>query len=170
MKRLLPFVVLFLGILLLAGAGFYLWHAAQAPAPVAVGKDVPDSLGGLSLTQTLSGRAATANIEQLHGTDFPLISGFVAEYGQKNATLWVAVTSSETQAAELVKKMEASIAKGTSPFKPRGVFQIKNRDIYMLDGMNQSNFYFQSGAKVIWLSVNEAQAEQGMGDALAFYP
>lgn len=170
MKKNIPFVLFFVGVLLVAGAGFFAWHASQPQAGVIQGKEVPGTIAGFSLVQAQTGQAAIASLKRLHGVDFPLVSGIMAEYGQKSATLWVAEAGSQAQALELMNSMEAKIAQGGSPFTPMGVFQFQNRDVYLLNGMGQTNFYAQSGNKVFWLAVVPEQAEQAMKELLAYYP
>ncbi|MCX6064511.1 MAG: hypothetical protein NT121_01975 [Chloroflexi bacterium] len=170
MKKILPYVLFVIGFMLVAGAGFYAWHTSQPQNTGSAGANVPQAMAGYPLSQSLTGAEALASIKQLHGVDFPLASGLVAEYGQKNATLWLAETSSDAQAAELVKSMEARIAQGGTTFTPMSVVQFSGHDVYMLDNQGEFNFYFQSGAKVIWLAIDTAKAEQAMKELLAFYP
>lgn len=171
MKKIISYVLFFLGVLLVVGAGYYAWHTSSPqPAAVLTAGDVPASIAGLPLSQTQTGAEALSSIKQLHGLDFPLVSGTVAQYGQNSATLWLAETSSDAQALDLITQMEAKIGQGGLPFTPMGVFQFKNRNVYMLNGATQTNFYIQSGKKVFWLAILPEQAEQAMKELLAYYP
>jgi len=171
-KKNLPILLLVLGFVLILGAGLFAWYgsAQQAVVPVAIGADVPQTLAGLALSTTQSGAAAIANIKQLHGADVPLVGGIVAMYGDTSATLWVAEAGSEADALQLVQSMDASINKGGSPFTSKGVFQFRNRDVYMLEGAGTSEFFMQSGKKVLWVSTAPEQSEQAMKEMLDFYP
>ena len=171
MKKELPFILLGSGVLLLVGAIFLAWHTELPGGSVNVGVDIPQAVAELSLTQTQSGPAGIDAIKKLHGIDFPLVSGIVAEYGQKQATLWVADTGSEAQATVLIQQMTEKIGAGGLPFIPKGVYQFKNRDVYAMDGANgQMNYYIQSGSKVFWMAIGNDKAEQSMKELLAFYP
>ncbi|MEI7847168.1 MAG: hypothetical protein WCK35_15320 [Chloroflexota bacterium] len=170
MKKFLPYLLLFVGVILLSGALFFAWHLRLSPGTVKAEVDVPRSVAGFGLVQTQTGAEGIASLKQLHGVDFPLVSGIMAEYGQKSATLWVAETESDAQALELIQKMTAKIDAGGSPFSPMGVFQFQSRDVYLLNGTGQMHFYVQSGRKVFWMAIASEQAEQAMKELLAFYP
>jgi hypothetical protein len=168
LRKSIPYVLFLLGVVLLGAAVFYVWHTA--PAPTGAGAEVPLTISGFSLTQKQTGAAALASVKQLHVSDFPAVAAVTASYGQQSATLWVVEADSEGQALELATSMEQSIANGGTPFTPVGVFQFSGRDVYMLDGLGQSHFYFKSGKNIIWLAVNAAAAEQALKELLAFYP
>jgi hypothetical protein len=171
LKKKLPLIILGLGVLLMLAAGLLAWYtgARQGPAAVA-GKDIPATLAKLPLGETRTGVAALDGIQQLHSTQIPLVSGVIADYGSKSATLWIAETASDAEALKLVESMDAAIAGGGSPFTPKGVFQFRNRDIYMLETATTSEFFMQSGKKVLWVSISPDQAEQAMKEMLDFYP
>jgi len=56
------------------------------------------------------------------------------------------------------------------PFTPAGERQIDGRTIYLLEGMGQQHFYFQSGNLVVWMAVDPPLADQALTEILAFYP
>lgn len=166
LKKFLPFVLLFLGAALVAGAGYVFWQAAL-PQPAA---EVPADIAGLERGETLSGQAGIKSIEDLHGTSLAISAGTVATYGKNEANLWLADAGSESGALDLIKEMEAKIEAGNSPFTPMGVFQFRGRDVYLLSGMDQTHFYAQSGSRVFWMSVAPDLAEQALKELLEFYP
>lgn len=172
MKKIISYVLFSAGIILVGLAVFYAMHVSSplSQGGVSTGVDVPAIVAGYPLAQAQSGDSALESLKQLHVVDIPLVSAIVAEYGQKNATLWIAEASNEAQASELIKSMEAKIAGSGSGFTPIGVFQFQNRDVYMLNGMGQMHFYVQSGSKVFWLATIPEKAEQAMKELLAFYP
>jgi|GEM_PF-613983 len=191
LKKNLPLILVVFGILLMAGAGFFAWQSGQpqpaAVAPVADGSNphasltsvgpvadaggVPQTVANLPLTSLQEGAEAVAAIKQLHGVDFEIVSGKVATYGQSAATLWVAETASNEKALELMTAMKARIDQGGSPFIPVGVFNFRNRDVFMLTGSDgQSNFYMQSGKIVFWVATPPDISEQAMKEMLDFYP
>jgi len=170
LKKIIAYVLFFVGVLLLAGAGLYAWHTLGPQPGVTAGVEAPATVAGFSLVRTQTGDAAIAAIRQLQGVDYPLSSGIVAEYGQKSATLWLAETGSDAQALELIRNLEGSLAQAGA-FTPMGVFQFQNRDVYVLNGADGlTNFYAQSGRKVFWLAIAPEEAELAMKELLAFYP
>jgi hypothetical protein len=170
MKKYISYMIFTLGLLMVFAATFYALHTSRSQESALTGDDIPQVIAGIKLTRVSRGQEAIASIQDLHQADFPVVAGVVAEYGQKNATLWLAETGSDTQAVNMLQSMESKIAEGGSPFTPMGVFQFQNRDVYMLDGLGQTNFYARSGSKVFWLAIFPQQAEQAVKELLAFYP
>src|SRR3990172_12286880 len=136
------------------------------PAPVSM----PDALAGLLMTDQMTGKQASFDFSQLHGKQFPLISGAVGVYGNHQATLWVAGTLLKAMAAEMVTAMRDKIAEGRSPFTPTGEFSKNGRTIYSLEGMGQKHYYFQSGNLVIWLAIEANLAEPALQQLQEYYP
>ena len=169
-KRLLPLILITVG-LLLAAAGFAYWQFTSAVddpdrAPV------PETIAGLSLTRARYGPEAVAEVTRLHDKSFPLSSGAAAMYGQSGemVMLWVTGTPAQPLAAKMISDMEAAIEKAESPFTPVGVRTISERTVHELTGMGQRHFYFQSAASVVWLAADTAVAETALAEALNFYP
>ena len=175
MKKIIPYILFFVGLLLVGGAGFYAWHAAS-PQPAAVGSGVsapglvPQSMAGLPLAQTVSGQPAIDSFKQLIGLDFPPGSVSMAQYGQNSATLWLAETESDAKALELISQFEAKIAQGGLPISPMGVFEFQKRKVFMLNSADRTHFFIQSGKNVFWLAILPEQTETAMKELLAFYP
>jgi hypothetical protein len=167
MRKYLPYGLFVVGLFLLAGAAWYGWHTLSA-APAGA---VPQTLAGLALAEQTAGAEAIAQIQNLHLGDFALEDGAVAMYGSEQAVVWVATTASDSAAAAMVTDMEQSIAQGNNPtFTPVGVYNFGGRPLFQVDGLNQWNFYFQSGAKVVWLSADQDIAEQAVTELMQFYP
>ncbi len=156
-----------LGVLVLAASLVY-WRYAEAlarPGQVAV----PSSLAGERLSQQLTGVEAVDDISRLHAKQFPLVSGAKAVYGGGAATLWVSGAPAAPMAAEMVRVMTAKIAEGQSPFTPLPTRTVRGTSVHELTGMGQRHFYFQAGALVLWLAVDETAAETALQDVLAYY-
>lgn len=180
MKKNLPILLLVVGFLfvvvavVVAFVGPKLDSAQAVPVPAAgladVGGAAPKTLAGFPMSSSQVGAAALDNIQQLHAANIPLVSGVLAVYGTKSATLWVAETGSDAEALKLVQSMEDKIAQGGSGFTTKGVFQFRKRDIYMMETATTSEFFMQSGKKVLWVSILPEQAEQAMKEMLDFYP
>jgi len=180
LKKNLPILLLVLGLLLVVGAGVYAFlgsfpapaasSAPSGPVVAAAPGEVPQTMADLPLASSQAGLAALDSLQQLHQEQIPLVSGVMAVYGDKNATLWVAETASEAEALKLVQAMETAIANGSSPLKPVGVFQFRKRDVYYLESPTSTDFYMQSGKKVLWVSTTSELAEKAMTEMLDFYP
>jgi len=59
---------------------------------------------------------------------------------------------------------------GGSPFTPVEQFNQGARTIYVLEGMGQMHFYFQSKNLVIWLAADPAVADAAIKQILEAYP
>ena len=167
-KRVISIGLIAGGILLIAGvvALSYLGNLTKQPVEVSL----PDSLAGLQMTNYTTGDQAMAEFENLHGKQFPVTSGAIGVYGDREITLWVAGAPSKAIALEMTNAMREKIAKGNSPFKPLEQVKQGNRTIYVLEGMGQKHFYFQSKSLVIWLAVSPALADRALQQTLEVYP
>jgi len=131
---------------------------------------LPESIAGLQMTNITTGDQAVAEFENLHGRQFPVTSGSIGIYGNNEITLWAAGVSSEAIAIGMTNAMQEKIEKGNSPFTPLEQFDQGNRTIYVLEGMGQKHYYFQSKNLVIWLAVSPALADQAIQQTLEVYP
>lgn len=166
-KRSFGLWIILAGTLLLAGSLAFFW--LHRPDPEAI--SVPRVIASLSLSMVKDGPDAVAEITRLHQKDFGAKAGAMGMYGkQGEINVWVAGFSSNTAAASMMNAMREKIAAGGSPFTPVGSRQLPGRSVYELNGMGQKHFYFQSGARVIWLAANPELAEQALAEILRFYP
>src|SRR3972149_1970503 len=149
-KRLGPFALMAVGALVLVGVVVWSTLAARLARPGAVA--VPQMVAGLPLTQQSVGVEAVAEVTRLHGKEFPLTSGAMAEYGGGEVMLWVSGAPLRWTAAEMMRAMTDKIAEGRSPFTPTETREAGGRTVYELSGMSQRHFYFQSGSLIIWLA------------------
>lgn len=168
MKRVFPLALVTLGILL-SLAGFGQLYRDNRGAALETG-DLPIQMAGLDLTNSVSGEPAIAEFTSMHGKEFPVTSGSIGYYGDGRITLWLAGTSKQSIAAEMVGNMQARIAEGNSPFTPVKEIQDNNRIVYVLDGMGQKHFYFQSENLVIWLASDRSIADKAIQQILEVYP
>ncbi len=168
MKRIFPLGLITLGILLSIGALSQLYLNGRANSSGAV--DLPNQIAGLRMTDSKYGANAIAEFTDLHGKEFPITSGATGVYGDRQITLWVAGTPSESVASELTNAMQGKIAEGNSPFTPGNEISNNNRKIYVLDGMGQKHYYFQSKSLVIWLASDPANADAAIQQILEVYP
>ena len=168
MKRILIPLLVFTGlaIVLITSGWFYFEQKITNPSPEAI----PDNLAALPLMDQMTGRQAAFDFSQLHGKQFPLTSGAVGIYGDHQATLWVAGAPLKGIAARMVSSMREKIAEGRSPFTPTAEISDNKRTIYVLEGMGQKHYYFQSENLVIWLAIEADHADKAIQQLQEFYP
>ena len=157
-----------LGILLSFSA-FGLLYVDNHPREQVRG-NLPDQVAGFDLTSSKAGSEAITEFTSMHGEEFPVTSGAIGYYGSGKATLWVAGTSSEEIASEMVSDMQAKIAQGNSPFTPVDEIRDGDRTVYVLEGMGQKHYYFQSKNLVIWLAAEPSPANAAIQQILEVYP
>jgi hypothetical protein len=167
-KRLIPIVVMIVGLLIILSAVGILLHSIFA-ANFQKGL-LPPALGGMPLKQAVFGPEAIAGVIELHGVDFPLEDAAIGQYGnQGEITLWVSVESDETTAAELNDLMTEKINEGRSPFTLPVIRQIQGTPVYVLEGLGQIHYYWQAGDLILWLAADYDIANQILGECLGFY-
>ena len=167
MKRIFPLALITVGLLLSVAALGQLYLSNRTSSTDIT--NLPKEVAGLSLTQTQTGSAAIAEFADLHGKEFPVVSGAIGIYGNSQITLWVAGAQSEATAIEMTSAMQSKIAQGNSPFTPVNEINDRNRKIYALEGMGQKHYYFQSDNLVIWLAVDPNLADEALKQILEVY-
>ena len=168
MKRSIPLGLIAVGMMLVVGAFAWAYFGDSTISTDAV--TLPDQLGGMPRTDYRTGAQAMAEFEELHGKRFHLTAGTIGIYGKQQITVWVAGTSSDSTAAQMVEAMRERIAERNSPFTPLSQTTDKNRTVYVLEGMGQKHFYFQSKNLVVWVAVEPALAEAVIQQILEAYP
>ena len=168
MKRSFSIWLIALGTLLSVGA--LSWLYLGNPSNTSEIITLPDRLGGLPRTDYRTGTQAMDEFQNLHGKQFPLTFGAIGIYGDQQITVWAAGTSSESIASQLVDSMRDRIAEGNSPFTPLTQTNSNNRSVYVLEGMEQRHFYFQSKNLVVWVAVDPALADTVIQQILEAYP
>lgn len=167
MKRIFPLALITLGLLLSVAAVGQLYLSNRTSSTDTI--NLPRELADLSLTQTRTGSEAIAEFADLHGKEFPVVSGAIGIYGNSQITLWVAGAESKSTAIEMTDAMQSKIAQGNSPFTPVNEIKDGNRKIYALEGMGQKHYYFQSNNLVIWLAVDPNLADEALQQILEVY-
>ena len=168
MKRIFPIGLIALGALLSLAAFSWLYFGNRADTSADI--HLPDQLAGLQRSDYKTGPQAMSEFENLHGKQFPLTSGAIGIYGSQQITVWVAGSSSVSSASQMVDAMRDKIAEGNSPFTPLTQITDRDRPVYVLEGMGQKHYYFQSKNLVIWLAVDPAIAETTIQQILEVYP
>jgi len=163
-----------IGLMALGGATLVLgllWALTLKWLSDPAAEDLPPSLAGLALRSAGYGAEAVAEVARLHSKQFPLTTGAVGNYGpQTEVSVWATGTLSGFLARAMLNQMGESIAQGDSPFDPVGMSAIGGRPVYELTGMGQTHYYFQSGARVVWVAASPEVASTALREALAFYP
>jgi hypothetical protein len=168
MKRIFAVGLMVIGVWLVVGA--IGWAFFDHPSSRSSEGTLRDSIAGLPLTSSTTGAQAIQEVSSMHGKEFPIEFGEIGIYGNLEITLWVAGAASDEVAAQMTTAMQAKIAQGNSPFTPTKEIQNKDRKVYVLDGMGQQHYYFQSKNSVIWLTVNPSVADAAIQQILEDYP
>jgi len=168
MKRIVSIALLGSGLLLFFAAGAWIYFNNLITHPTAV--SLPDQVAGLRMTEYKIGAQAAADFINLHDKQFPIASGAIGIYGDNQITVWAAGAPFNFIASRMVDAMQAKIAQGKSPFTPIEQFNRGKRTIYVLEGMGQKHYYFQSKKLVIWLAADPALAEAAIQQILEAYP
>jgi len=98
-----------------------------------------------------------------------LLRGYIGTYVAQNGSgqLWVSEHISEREATEALEKMADGMKQGKQQqFWHFRQMMIEQRPVYLVVGMGQAHYFFQKGAKVIWLAVDPALAKEAIRDTM----
>jgi len=130
---------------------------------------LPQAIGALKLEKLQAGEEARREIDRLHGKQIGLQRGYIGFYGAEtgSAQIWLSEHSSDSKAAEAVEKMAGSMRQGKQQnFYHFRQMVIDKRTVYFAVGMGQVHYFFQKGAKVIWLAVDPPLAKEAIREAV----
>lgn len=113
---------------------------------------VPAALAGTPIVTSLRGAAALTDVSRLHGKTIDAVDAAVARY-RDGTTLWISASSSALAASRLFWRMNRRMANGTEVFSAPRLQEIAERSVFVTEGIGQIHYYYQSGARVIWLAV-----------------
>ncbi|MCL5074659.1 MAG: hypothetical protein M1136_03270 [Chloroflexi bacterium] len=121
---------------------------------------VPGRFGPLELVSKVEGSETLAQVRRLHGTDVNLVTAYIAEYahGGERVTVWVGGAESESVAAELTRRMIEGIERGGAGFGNLQRLTIAGHGIFQVEGPGGKHFFYNSKEKVVWLTVEAADA------------
>jgi uncharacterized protein YneF (UPF0154 family) len=168
MKRILAVGLMVIGVGLVVGA--IGWTFFDHPSSQFAEGSLPDSIAGIRLASSTAGAKAIQEVSSMHGKEFPIEFGEIGIYGNREITVWVAGAATRASALQMTSAMQEKIAQGNSPFTPTNEIQNKERKVYVLDGMGQRHYYFQSNNLVIWLAANPPVADAAIQQILEVYP
>ncbi len=168
MRRIVPIFLVGIGLALFFGAAGWVYFNNLVAHPAAV--TLPERVAGLAMTEYKTGAQAAADFTNLHGRQFPIASGAIGIYGEDQITLWAAGAPVDFIATRMLDAMQEKIAEGNSPFTPLPELNDSSRTVYVLEGMGQKHFYFQSQNLIIWLAADPTIADQAIQQILEVYP
>ncbi len=170
MKRIASITLIGIGFVLYFAAAGWIYFNNLTTHPTAI--SLPNQIAGLQIADYKTGALAAANFTNLHGKQFPIASSAIGVYGDDQITVWAAGAPFDFMASRMVKAMREGIAEGNSPFTPIEQLQLNEgkRTIYVLDGMGQKHFYFQSKNLIIWLAADPSIANEALKQILEDYP
>jgi hypothetical protein len=122
----------------------------------------------MRLEKVQAGEEARREIDRLHGKKISFLRGYIGTYVAENGRgqLWVSEHSSEKEATEAIEKMAHGMQQGKQQFWHFRKIVIEQRPVYLAIGMGQAHYFFQNGAKVIWLAVDPSLAKEAIRDAV----
>ena len=123
----------------------------------------------MQLVKVQSGEEARREIDRLHGKKISFLRGYIGTYVTESGRghLWVSEHSSEREATEAIEKMALGMQQGKQQqFWHFRKMMIEQRPVYLAVGMGQAHYFFQNGAKVIWLAVDPSLAKEAVRDAV----
>lgn len=113
---------------------------------------VPQALAGTPILTSVRGPAALAEVNRLHGTTIAGDDALIARY-QDGTTLWISASPSALDASRLLWRMNRRMAGGTELFDAPRTQEWRGRTVFVTEGLGQTHYYYQSGTRVLWVSV-----------------
>ncbi len=121
---------------------------------------LPEALGGLKLTETISGVKANKLLYRMHGRVTGARNSIIGYYGRdrKNA-LYISAFASKEQAGAALKKMVANVANPATGFSQLTTEKRGRVIIYRTSGMGLRHFFYIQDNLIIWLQAQPEKAE-----------
>jgi hypothetical protein len=123
----------------------------------------------MRLEKVQSGEEARREIDRLHGKQIGFLRGYIGTYAAENGSgqLWVSEHGSEREATEAIERMAQTMKQAKQQqFWHFRKMMVAQRPVYLAVGMGQAHYFFQKGAKVIWLAVDPSLAKEAIRDAV----
>ncbi|MBI2871726.1 MAG: hypothetical protein HYY00_00870 [Chloroflexi bacterium] len=113
---------------------------------------IPKALASYGLLRSVTGPEALQMVARLHQGSPELTAAWVAYYEQ-GGVVWSGTTASPSAARQQLEDMAQAIGEGGTPFfKPQEVRVGGRQGFAVGDGYNNQHYFFQSGARVIWIT------------------
>jgi hypothetical protein len=137
----------------------FTWQLSSADA-----NEIPQTLAGLKLVNSATGKDALREFESLHGKGFDLVGGYRANYarGKNTATLWVARANDAASALALTQEMAKKIGTANAMFQNLQELSINGRQLYVVDGQGQQHYFYANGDQVVWLAIDPPLASDAL--------
>ncbi|GAB4261696.1 hypothetical protein [Thermincola ferriacetica] len=115
---------------------------------------IPDELLGAKKMQEQSGPTAIDAISKMHRTSINVVNAYILVYGKPNTriTLWLSVSSSVEEAAQLFREMDQKVP-ASQVFTGREPVTLAGREVIKVNGMGQEHFYWQEGKINYWVAI-----------------
>ncbi|WP_338668791.1 hypothetical protein [Pseudodesulfovibrio methanolicus] len=120
---------------------------------------LPETVGGLKRVQLITGAAAQAEVDRLHGKSLTAEASAIARYaegGGRPAEVWVSRVASEAEARRQTGLMVHKMFENPkSPFGNPKRLDHDGQAVYRFTGMGQVHLIWHSGDLVWWVSASE---------------
>jgi hypothetical protein len=152
----------------IVGALLVLTGCGGTPPSGGESPTLPDTLGGLALTQNVSGGEAQTLIAYLHpGPLAPAESdvGFYASEGER-AVLYVSRFPSADTAQAQITLMSAMIGRGRGGFGHHTETDIGGTVVHSALSQGRAHFFFARDREVVWLAADPETARGALAQLL----
>ena len=129
--------------------------SAQPQAAQVDAKLFPQQLAGMSLTNAISGPDAIKEVSQLHGSNIEVKTAYVVAYqgsGGLSMNIWFSEAKDEKDAKGLFVAMDSKMPT-TQAFQNYKTVTVDGKQFKFVTGMGQEHYYWQTGNRVIWVSI-----------------
>ncbi|GEM_PF-2548423 len=130
---------------------------------------LPASLGGLTLSEKFSGRAAQHMVNHLHGRAVAAPENSIGFYRGEtgDATLYVSLYSTHQDARKTGENLAERIRKGNPIFSDYQELQVAHQPVVECRGLDQRHYFFAFESRLYWLAVDENLAQQTVEHLIA---
>ena len=161
-RSLVPAAAAVLGLALVVAVAWGLWTAV-AGEETATG--APQEIAGYRLQGALTGSAAVASMQRLHGEEIDIVTGWIARY-EGGGTIWLAEAADEGAAGRLLQAMTDRIADGNESFSHLQGEEYRGLTVYSVLGQGQRHYYYARGRQLVWVATPPGAEEAFFSDAL----
>ena len=151
-----------LGLSLVVAVAWGLWTAVASEETAT---DAPQDIAGYRLQGTLSGPAAVASMQRLHGQEIDIVTGWIARY-ENGGMIWLAEAADNEAAGRLVQAMTDRIADGNESFAHLQTENHEGLTVYSVLGQGQRHYYYAQGKQMVWVATPPGAEETFFSDAL----
>jgi hypothetical protein len=126
------------------------------------GPALPESLGSLVLRHAVTGAAAAAAVNRMHGRSVAEAWNAIGYYGssQGGAVLYVILYPSGEKAREAEERMGAKLESGEYVFQGYRKGMVDGMPVAVCMGLGQAHFIFSHHRSLYWLSVQPSLADE----------